>query len=44
VVLEIVAGIAIGPFGFGLVEPDLPIRILSVVGLAFILLLPQQAL
>ncbi len=39
VVLEIVAGIAIGPSGFGWVKVDLPISILSVVGLAFLLFL-----
>jgi len=39
VVLEIVAGIAIGPSGLGWVKVDLPISILSVVGLAFLLFL-----
>jgi Kef-type K+ transport system membrane component KefB len=39
VVLEIVAGIVIGPSGFGWVKVDLPISILSVVGLAFLLFL-----
>ena len=39
VVLEIVAGIVIGPSGFGWVDPDLPIAILSVMGLAFLLFL-----
>ena len=39
VVLEIVTGIIIGPSGLGWVELDLPIEILSVVGLAFLLFL-----
>jgi Kef-type K+ transport system membrane component KefB len=39
VVLEIVAGIAVGPSGFGWVEVDLPIHILSLMGLAFLLFL-----
>jgi Kef-type K+ transport system membrane component KefB len=39
VVLEIVAGIIVGPSGFGWVEVDLPIEILAVVGLAFLLFL-----
>jgi len=39
VVLEIVAGIAIGPSGLGWVEIDLPVDILAVVGLAFLLFL-----
>jgi len=39
VVLEIVAGIVIGPSGFGWVDPDLPIAILSVMGLGFLLFL-----
>jgi Kef-type K+ transport system membrane component KefB len=39
VVLEIVAGIVIGPSGLGWVEIDLPVDILSVVGLAFLLFL-----
>jgi Kef-type K+ transport system membrane component KefB len=40
VVLEIVAGIAVGPHGFGLVKHiDLPIQILALVGLAFLLFL-----
>ncbi len=39
VVLEIVAGIVIGPSGFGWVEVDLPIEVLSLVGLAFLLFL-----
>jgi Kef-type K+ transport system membrane component KefB len=39
VVLELVAGIAIGPAGFGWVEVDEPIRVLSLIGLAFLLFL-----
>jgi Kef-type K+ transport system membrane component KefB len=39
VVLEIVAGIAIGPAGFGWAEVDEPIRVLSLIGLAFLLFL-----
>lgn len=39
VVLEIVAGIAVGPSGFGWVEVDVPIQILSLIGLAFLLFL-----
>jgi Kef-type K+ transport system membrane component KefB len=39
VVLELVAGIAIGPAWFGWVEVDEPIRVLSLIGLAFLLFL-----
>jgi Kef-type K+ transport system membrane component KefB len=39
VVLELVAGIIIGPAGFGWVEVDEPIRVLSLIGLAFLLFL-----
>src|SRR5437868_14077676 len=39
IVLEIVAGIIIGPSVLGWVKVDLPISILSVVGLAFLLFL-----
>jgi Kef-type K+ transport system membrane component KefB len=39
VVLEIVAGIAVGPSGFGWIEVDEPIEVMSLVGLAFLLLL-----
>jgi Kef-type K+ transport system membrane component KefB len=39
VVLELIAGIAIGPAGFGWVEVDEPIRVLSLIGLAFLLFL-----
>jgi Kef-type K+ transport system membrane component KefB len=39
VVLELVAGIAIGPSGLGWVELDAPIEVLSLVGLAFLLFL-----
>lgn len=37
VVLEIVAGIAIGPSGLGWVEVDEPVRVLAILGLAFLL-------
>jgi Kef-type K+ transport system membrane component KefB len=39
VVLEIVAGIAIGPSGLGWVAVDQPVQIFSLVGLAFLLFL-----
>ncbi len=39
IVLEIVAGISIGPSVLGWVKVDLPISILSVLGLAFLLFL-----
>src|SRR5215208_1898433 len=39
VVLEIAAGILIGPAVLGLVEVDLPPRVLALLGLAFLLLL-----
>jgi Kef-type K+ transport system membrane component KefB len=39
VVLELVAGIAIGPAGLGWVELDEPVEVLSLVGLAFLLFL-----
>jgi Kef-type K+ transport system membrane component KefB len=39
VVLEIAAGILIGPAVLGLVEVDLPLRVLALLGLAFLLLL-----
>lgn len=39
VVLEIVAGIAIGPSGFGWVEVDAPVQVLATLGLAFLLFL-----
>jgi Kef-type K+ transport system membrane component KefB len=39
VVLEIVLGIVIGPAGLGWVDPDLPIQVLSVIGLGFLLFL-----
>lgn len=39
VVLEIVAGIAVGPHGFRLASIDLPVQILALVGLAFLLFL-----
>lgn len=37
VVLEIIAGIAIGPSGLGWVEIDDPVRVLAILGLAFLL-------
>jgi Kef-type K+ transport system membrane component KefB len=39
IVLEIVLGIVIGPSGLGWVEPDLPVSILALIGLAFLLFL-----
>ncbi len=39
VVLEIVAGIVVGPAVLGIVEVDLPLRVLALLGLAFLLLL-----
>jgi Kef-type K+ transport system membrane component KefB len=39
VVLEIVAGIVIGPAILGLVEVDLPLQVLALLGLAFLLFL-----
>ena len=39
VVLEIVAGIVIGPAGLGWVEVDAPIEVLALIGLAFLLFL-----
>ncbi|GAC1478965.1 MAG: cation:proton antiporter [Candidatus Dormibacteria bacterium] len=39
VVVEIVLGIAVGPAVLGLVHVDLPIQILSTIGLAFLLFL-----
>jgi Kef-type K+ transport system membrane component KefB len=39
VVLEIVAGIVAGPAGLGWVRVDLPVQILSILGLAFLLFL-----
>lgn len=38
-VLELVAGIAIGPGGFGWVHEDEPIKVLALLGLAFLLFL-----
>ena len=37
VVLEIIAGIVIGPAVLGLVEVDLPLQVLALLGLAFLL-------
>ncbi len=39
VVLEIVAGIVVGPAGFGWVEVDVPVQVLALMGLAFLLFL-----
>jgi len=39
IVLEILLGIVVGPSGLGWVEPDLPVSILALVGLAFLLFL-----
>jgi Kef-type K+ transport system membrane component KefB len=39
VVLEIVVGIVVGPSGFGWVRADLPVQIVSTLGLAFLLFL-----
>ncbi len=39
VVLEIVAGIVIGPHGLGLVSVDVPLQIVSLLGLGFLLFL-----
>jgi Kef-type K+ transport system membrane component KefB len=39
VVFEIVAGIVVGPSGLGWVEVDVPVDVLSVIGLAFLLFL-----
>jgi Kef-type K+ transport system membrane component KefB len=39
VVLEIVAGVVLGPSVLGWVEVDLPVQVLSLFGLAFLLLL-----
>src|SRR6478609_645423 len=39
VVLEIIAGVIVGPHGLGWVDIDLPIEIVSLIGLAFLLFL-----
>jgi len=39
VVLEILAGVLIGPAVLGLVEVDLPLEVLALIGLAFLLFL-----
>ena len=39
VALEVTAGIVLGPFGFGIVQPDEAIHVLSTLGLAFLLFL-----
>lgn len=37
VVLEILAGMILGPDGLGIVEADVPVQVLAVIGLAFLL-------
>jgi len=39
IVLELALGIVIGPAGLGWAKPDLPVSILSLIGLAFLLFL-----
>ena len=39
VVVEILAGIALGPSGFGWVEVDASVEVISIIGLAFLLFL-----
>jgi Kef-type K+ transport system membrane component KefB len=39
VVVEIVAGVLLGPAVLGVVETDLPVQVLAVIGLAFLLFL-----
>lgn len=39
VLLEILAGVALGPAGLGLVQVDLPVQIMALLGLAFLLFL-----
>ena len=39
VVLEIVAGIVVGPHGLGLVDVDVPVQIVALLGLGFLLFL-----
>ncbi|MET9270099.1 cation:proton antiporter [Kribbella sp. NPDC003557] len=39
VVVEIVAGIVLGPHGLGLIDVDLPLQIVSLLGLGFLLFL-----
>ncbi|MBA2345368.1 MAG: cation:proton antiporter [Rubrobacter sp.] len=39
VVVEIVAGVVLGPAVLGLVDVDLPLRVLALIGLAFLLFL-----
>ncbi len=39
VVLELVAGIVIGPSGLGWVEVDAPVQVMALIGLAFLLFL-----
>src|SRR5438067_9954968 len=39
IVLEIVLGIVLGPSGLNWIQPDLPVSILALVGLAYLLFL-----
>ncbi|HEY7974112.1 MAG TPA: cation:proton antiporter, partial [Ktedonobacterales bacterium] len=39
VVLEIITGVIIGPYGFGWVVPDEPVQIFALIGLSFLLYL-----
>src|ERR687885_3007659 len=39
IVLEILLGVAVGPQGLGWAKADEPVQVLSLVGLAFLLLL-----
>ncbi|MGH8893004.1 MAG: cation:proton antiporter, partial [Actinomycetes bacterium] len=39
VVLEIVAGVVLGPSVLGVIEADLPVQVLALIGLAFLLFL-----
>src|SRR5690349_8169632 len=39
VVLEIVLGITLGPAGLGWIDADAPVRVLALLGLAFLLFL-----
>ncbi|MGI8336726.1 cation:proton antiporter [Actinomadura scrupuli] len=39
IVVEIVAGAVLGPAGLGLIRVDLPVRVMSLIGLAFLLFL-----
>jgi Kef-type K+ transport system membrane component KefB len=44
VALEIVLGIAVGPSGFGWIEADLPVQVLSTLGLGYLLFLAGMEL